>query len=91
MKNSSFPKSHTVTHEVEINLNVLCVLMLDQVGSKVGGADVVTVDNSGACGWATKIMEKLEKPASLYNTVSNTSVLRFCTGPGHTGLSVGRP
>lgn len=34
----------TLADEVEININMLCVLMLDEVGGEVDRADVVTIE-----------------------------------------------
>jgi hypothetical protein len=34
----------TLADEVEININMLCVLMLDEVGEEVDRADVVAIE-----------------------------------------------
>jgi hypothetical protein len=36
--------SNTITDEVEVDLSVLCELMLDWVDGEVDGADIVAVD-----------------------------------------------
>jgi hypothetical protein len=37
---------HAFPHKVEVDLNMLCVLILNGVGREVDGVDVVTVDES---------------------------------------------
>jgi hypothetical protein len=37
---------NTLTDEMEVDLDVLCTLVLNGVGGEVDGADVVTVDES---------------------------------------------
>jgi hypothetical protein len=37
---------NTFPNEVEIDLNMLCTLMLNGVGGEVDGADIVTIDES---------------------------------------------
>jgi hypothetical protein len=44
MKNSNITDGDMLTHEVKIDLDVLCALMLVGVGGEVHGDDVVIVD-----------------------------------------------
>jgi hypothetical protein len=44
MKNSNIIDGDALAHEVKIDLDVLCALMLDGVGGEVHGTDVVVVD-----------------------------------------------
>jgi hypothetical protein len=44
MKDADVADGNLLRNEVEINLNVLCVLVLNGVGGEVDDANVVTVD-----------------------------------------------
>lgn len=44
MKDVDISNGDTLADEVEININMLCVLMLDEVGGEVDRADVVTIE-----------------------------------------------
>jgi hypothetical protein len=44
VQNANFPNGDLVTDEVEINLNMLCVLVLNWVGRQVDDTDIVTID-----------------------------------------------
>jgi hypothetical protein len=47
VEDTNVPDGNALADEVEINLNMLSVLVLNEVGGEVDGADVVTVDQSG--------------------------------------------
>jgi hypothetical protein len=40
----NFPNGNLITDEVEINLNMLYVLILNQVGRQVDSTDIIIVD-----------------------------------------------
>jgi hypothetical protein len=40
---------HAFPHKMEVDLNMLCVLVLNGVGGEVDGADVVVVDEGALC------------------------------------------
>ena len=44
MKDADSSKGHSFSNKVKINLNVLCTLMLNEVGRHVDVTDVVTID-----------------------------------------------
>ena len=45
--------------EVQVDLHMLCVLMLHKIGGEVDRADVVSVDERGALEGAVELLEKL--------------------------------
>jgi hypothetical protein len=47
VEDTNVSASNMLTDEVEINLNMLCALMLDEVDREVDSADIVIVDQSG--------------------------------------------
>jgi hypothetical protein len=47
VKDTNVPDGNTPTIKVKINLNMLGVVVLNEVGGEVDGADVVAVDQSG--------------------------------------------
>ena len=49
MKNSHISNGDTLTHKVKVDLDMLCVLMLDRVGGEIYGTNVVVVDQHAPC------------------------------------------
>ena len=47
MQDANSSKGYSFSDEVKINLNVLCTLMLNEVGRHVDVTDVVTIDQGG--------------------------------------------
>jgi hypothetical protein len=43
MKNTKITNRDSLSDEVQVNLNVLCTLMLDRVGEHVDDADVIII------------------------------------------------
>ena len=62
MKNADAPKSHLLSHEVNVELNVLCATMMNGVGEELDRRDIVTVDNGGLRDIKKQLLEKLAKP-----------------------------
>jgi hypothetical protein len=46
VQNADITDGNAFPDEVEVNLDMLCTLMLNGVGGEVDGADVVAVDKS---------------------------------------------
>jgi hypothetical protein len=46
MQDTDITDDNTFSDEVEIDLDMLCTLMLNGVGGEVDGADIVTIDES---------------------------------------------
>jgi hypothetical protein len=40
---------HTFPHKVNVDLDMFCALVLNEVGREVDGVDVVVVDDSALC------------------------------------------
>ena len=91
MKNASLAKSHSVTNEVQVDLDMLGALMLNGVTSEIGSTDVITIYNGGSGGRVFKLKEKLAQPTGPGDTICNTSIFRFGTGAGGGGLPLGGP
>ena len=91
MKNTNFAESHLLANEVDVDLNVLGTAVVDRVGSHVDGADIVAVDHGSHLQRDMKFLKELAQPATLGDHMSNSPVLGLRTGPGHRGLSFGRP
>jgi hypothetical protein len=64
-----------LTNEVEINLSVLCALVLDRVGGEVDDADIVAVDKCAPTQKTVKLLKYLAQPTSLNHAISNNVVL----------------
>jgi hypothetical protein len=46
VQDADITDGNTFPNEVEVDLNMLCILVLNGVGGEVDGADVVAVDES---------------------------------------------
>jgi hypothetical protein len=46
VQNAKFPNGDLVTDEVEINLDMICVLLLNRVGCQVDDTDIAAIDKS---------------------------------------------
>jgi hypothetical protein len=58
-ENPNVTGSDTLADEVQVNLHVLCALMLHGIGGEVDRADVVAVDEGGALKGIVELMEEL--------------------------------
>ena len=91
MQHVYMTKSYLFANKMDINLNVLGASMMNRVGREVDRRNIVTVDNRGLVNRRQELMQKLTKPGTLGDDVGNGAVLRFSTGAGDNGLSLGRP
>ena len=91
MKNTDFAQGHLLADEVDVDLNVFGTAVMDRVGCHVDSANIVAVDNCSNLQRDVELLKKLPQPAALGGNVSNRPVLGLRTGPGHRGLSLGRP
>ena len=80
-----------VAHEVQVNLHMLCPLMLNGVGGEIHGADVVAVDERALGERAVELRQELSEPGRLHHAVSDSPLLRLGTGAGDNRLPLGRP
>jgi hypothetical protein len=60
---------------VEVDLNMLCTLVLNGVGGEVDDADVITVDESALCQQSMELLEGLPKPTSFSHVVGHDTIL----------------
>jgi hypothetical protein len=60
-------------------------LVLDGIGGEVNGTDFVTINNGCAMDRVVEFHEKLAQPASFSGTIGHSTILGFCTRPGHCG------
>ena len=91
MENPNISDSNQVTNKVQVDLHMLRPLMLNRVCGEVHGADVVAVDESALDERAVKLSQELSEPGCFRDTVSDSLVLRLCTGAGDNRLPLGRP
>ena len=91
MKNADAPKSHLLSHEVNVELNMLRATMMNGVGREVDCRDIVTVDNGGLRDIKKQLLEKLSEPRALGDGIGHITILSLGTRAGDRGLSVRRP
>jgi len=91
MENPNLADGDSISDKVQVNLHMLRPLMLNWVRREVHGADIVAVDKRALGERAVKLRQELTQPGRLRNAVSNSPVLRLCTGAGDDRLSLGRP
>jgi hypothetical protein len=75
--------------EVQVDLHVLRMLMLHEIGGEVDGADVVAVDKGGALKGTVELVEELAHPRGLRHTIGYNAVLGRCAGAVDDELPLG--
>jgi hypothetical protein len=77
--------------EVEVDLDMLCALVLNGVGEEVDGTDDVTVDESVLRQRSMKLLEELPEPTSFSYAVGHGVILSLDTRAGDDVLALGGP
>ena len=83
MKNVDAPKSHLLSHEVNVELNMLRATMMNGVGREVDCRDIVTVDNGGLRDVKEQLLEKLPKPQARHSALALERDTVGCRLDGH--------
>lgn len=91
MKDTNKAKSNFLTNKVDVDLNVLRTFMLNRVGGEIDGTDVVAEDHCRRAERGAEFIQKLAKPTTLSDSMSDSTILRFGTGAGDHGLPLGGP
>jgi hypothetical protein len=76
---------------MNINLDVLGLTMLDQIGRHVDRGHIVTVDKCSRAERSMELLKKLAKPAALSDCMSHNTILSLGTRVRNCGLALGRP
>jgi hypothetical protein len=84
-ENADITDNDTLADEVEVDLHVLHVLMLHEIG-EVDRDDIVAVDKGGECKGAVKLMKKLTELGSLGHVIYQSAILGLNAGAGDNRL-----
>jgi hypothetical protein len=57
VQDAGITDGHTLSHKVEVNLDILRALVLNGVGGEVDGIDIVTVDEGALHQWSMKLLK----------------------------------
>jgi len=87
MEDPNIADSNLAANEVQVDLHILCPLMLNGVSGEIHSADVVAVDERALGVRAMELRQELAKPGRLRHTVSDSTVLRLGTGAQETRLA----
>jgi hypothetical protein len=79
-----------LSDKMKINLHMLGVLMLNEVGGEVHDADVVTVDKGAPRRQGLELVEQLSQPSGPSHVVGNDTILGLGAVAGDDGLPLGR-
>jgi hypothetical protein len=90
-ENPNVTCSDMLANEVQVDLHMLCALMLHGIGGEVDGADVVAVDEGGALKGVVELVEELVHPGGLRHAVGHRAVLGLSAGAGDDRLPLGGP
>jgi hypothetical protein len=82
VKHTDISNGVALADEVQVDLNMLCALVLDRVGGEVDDANVVAIDKSASRQQTVELLEKLTKPDRLGHVVCHGAVLGFNAGVG---------
>ena len=91
MQDAHITDGDAFSHEVLVDLNMLGVLMLNEVGGEVDSADVIVVDECAPGEWTVKLLEQQAQPTLLSHTVGNRPILRLSTRARDDVLTLGGP
>jgi hypothetical protein len=91
MEDVDLTDGNLLSDKMKINLHMLGVLMLNEIGGEVHDADIVTVDKSAPRRQGLELMEQLMQPSGLSHAVGNSTILGLSAGAGDDGLPLGRP
>ena len=86
MENANTAKGNLLSHEVNIELNMLHTSMVHRVGGEVDRADIIAVDKSGLVNITKQLLEQLTYPRALGHGVSHGAILCLGTRAGDRGL-----
>jgi hypothetical protein len=89
-ENPNVTGGDTLTDEVQVDLHVLRVSMLHEIG-EVDHAGVVVVDEDDTLEGVVELLEKLAQPGGLCHTVGHSAVLGLRAGAGDDELPLGGP
>jgi hypothetical protein len=76
---------------VEVDLDMLCALVLNGVGGEVDGVDVITVDESALQQRSMELLEELPEPTSFSYAVGHDAILNLGARAGDDVLALGGP
>ena len=91
MEDPNIADSNLAANEVQVDLHILCPLMLNGVSGEIHSADVVAVDERTLGERAVELRQELSYPGRLRHAVNDSLVLRLGTGAGDNRLPLGRP
>jgi hypothetical protein len=78
--------NNALANELEINFNMLCAIMMDEVGGEVDRTDVVAVYKCSPRQGTMQLLEKQMEPTCLCHTVSHDTILCLNTRTGDVVL-----
>jgi hypothetical protein len=91
MVNTKLAKSDAFANQMNVNLNVLCPLMVHWVGRHVHGRDVVAEGHRHAVDGAVQLAEELLEPNAFGRSIGHCMVFGLHPGARHRRLSHAGP
>jgi hypothetical protein len=91
MEDVDLTNDNLLSDKMKINLHMLGVLMLNEIGRYVHSVDIVAVDKCAPRRWGLELVEQLTQPSGLSYTVGNDTILGLSAGAGDDGIPLGRP
>jgi hypothetical protein len=86
MKDANITDGDALIDEMEVDLDMICPLVLDEIGGEKNYNDIVAVDEGATVDRAVKLQKELPKLACLSHTVSHGMVLGLDTRAGDNML-----
>jgi hypothetical protein len=91
MKHTNIADLHLVPNKMNVHLNVFRTAVLDWIGGEVHHGNIVAVDDHRPINGLMEILQELTNPTTFSNNMSNSTIFRFSTRPGHCCLAFGGP
>jgi hypothetical protein len=89
MQDANITDGNAFSDEVKVDLDMLCTLVLNEVGGEVDSADIIAVDKSALRQQSMELLEELPEPTGFSHAIGNNVILNLRPRAGHDVLALG--
>jgi hypothetical protein len=91
MQDADITDGNTFADKVKVDLDMLCTLVLNNIGGEVDNTDVITVDKSALEQKSMEILEELSEATSFSHVIGYDVILSLNAQSGDDVLALGGP
>jgi hypothetical protein len=89
VQDANITDGNAFSDEVKVDLDMLCTLVLNEVGEEVDSADIIAVDKSALRQQSMELLEELPEPTGFSHAIGNNVILNLRPRAGHDVLALG--